>query len=183
LITRNNHSFGVRVINFYERVPAVFLLPGDVPVPVGQYEWTNIRASAQSSRFGSISVGAEIACCSFFGGSSFEMGLSADFRPSRFYAITSRHSWTQLQLPTGNVDIHVATLGADITFTPDMQLQLQTQYDNISENIGFLARYRWEFTPASELLVAFGQAAVIPTTGFMAQRSQLTVRIGHTLQF
>jgi hypothetical protein len=183
LITRNNHSFGVRVINFYERVPAVFLLPGDVPVPVGRYEWTNIRASAQSSRFASISVGGEIACCSFFDGSSLETGLSADFSPNRFYGITARHNWTQLKMPTGNVDIHVATLSANVTFTPDMQLQLQTQYDNISENIGFLARYRWEFTPASELLIAFGQAAVIPTTGFMVQRSQLTVRIGHTLQF
>ena len=183
LITRNNHSFGVRVINFYERVPAVFLLPGDVPVPVGRYEWTNIRASAQSSRFASISVGGEIACCSFFDGSSLETGLSADFSPNRFYGITARHNWTQLKMPTGNVDIHVATLSANVTFMPDMQLQLQTQYDNISENIGFLARYRWEFTPASELLIAFGQAAVIPTTGFMVQRSQLTVRIGHTLQF
>jgi hypothetical protein len=128
-------------------------------------------------------VGAEIACCSFYDGSSLETELSTAFRPNRFYTLTARHNWTQLGLPTGDVDIHVATVGADITFTPNMQLQLQTQYDNISENIGLLARYRWQFQPASELLIAFGQAAVIPRNGFEVQRTQLTIRIGHTLQF
>ncbi|MGY9105060.1 MAG: hypothetical protein ACKVG0_00630, partial [Alphaproteobacteria bacterium] len=70
LITRNNHSFEVDVVNFYERVPEVFLLPGDVPVPAGRYEWTNISASVETSRFAALSVGAEIACCSFYDGSS-----------------------------------------------------------------------------------------------------------------
>jgi hypothetical protein len=64
-----------------------------------------------------------------------------------------------------------------------MQIAIQTQYDNISESFGLLARYRWEFTPGSELLIAYGQAAAIPSGHIIAQRSQLTVRVGHTLRF
>jgi hypothetical protein len=74
-------------------------------------------------------------------------------------------------------------VNATVTFNPDMQLALQSQYDNISESFGFLARYRWEFLPGDELLIAFGQAAVIPGTGFKAQRSLLSIRVGHTMRF
>ena len=86
-------------------------------------------------------------------------------------------------MPNGDIDIHVASLNAIVTFTPDMQLALQTQYDNISQNFGFLARYRWEFIPGDELLITFGQAAIIPNSRFVAQRSQFTVRVGHTMRF
>jgi hypothetical protein len=182
-ITRENHSVELGVTNFYERVPSLFLLPGDVPVPAGTYEWTNFRASVQTSRFTALSVTGEITCCSFYDGTGIETTLSGDYRLNRYFGMTASHSWTGLDLPTGDVDIHVGTVNGTVTFTPDMQLQLQAQYDNISESFGFLSRYRWEFSPGTELLVAFGQAALIPGTDFKPQRSLLTVRIGHTLQF
>ena len=119
----------------------------------------------------------------FYNGSSLEASLQANFRPNQYYEIAARHQWTRLRMPNGDIDIHVASLNASITFTPDMELALQTQYDNISQNFGLLARYRWEFIPGSELLIAFGQAATIPNSRFVAQRSQLTIRVGHTLRF
>jgi hypothetical protein len=181
--TRDSHTLDVGVTHVYERIGSGFLLPGDVLVPAGTYEWTNLRTFARSSQFAALSVQAEFTCCSFYNGNSIETVLSAEYRPNRFYAIVASHQWTGIDLPTGDVDIHVGTVNGSVTFTPDMQLALQAQYDNISESFGFLVRYRWEFSPGTELLVAFGQAALIPETGFAAQRSQLTVRIGHTLQF
>ena len=64
-----------------------------------------------------------------------------------------------IDLPTGKVDIHLGTADAVVNFTPDMQLALQAQYDNISENFGFSARYRWEYRPGNELFVGIGQSA------------------------
>jgi hypothetical protein len=65
---------------------------------------------------------------------------------------------TFIDLPAGSVDIHVVEVDSVINFTPEMQLALQAQYDNISQSIGLLAGYRWEYLPGSELFVAFGQA-------------------------
>ncbi len=75
------------------------------------------------------------------------------------------------------------TILANVNFSPYMQLDVQAQYDNISEEFGFLSRYRWEFAPGDELFVAFGQAAEIPGARFVAQRSLLSVRIGRTFRF
>ena len=87
-----------------------------------------------------------------------------------------------LDLPTGSVDIHVVKDDAVINFSPDMNLVLQAQWDNISSDFGLLARYRWEFIPGSELFVAFGQGAIISKNGITAQRSELSVRVGHTFR-
>ena len=65
----------------------------------------------------------------------------------------------------------------------DMQLALQAQYDNISENFGFSARYRWEYAPGDELFIAIGQSAFIGNQGFIAQTTQATVRLGQTFRF
>jgi hypothetical protein len=183
VITQDNHSFELNVVNYHELVPSVFQLPGDVPVPAGKYNWTAITALVGTSRFRPLSFSAEVICCSFYSGDSLETALSTTFQPNRFIGMTARHNWTQLNMPTGDVDIHVASLTGTVNFNPDMQLALQAQYDNISEGLGLLARYRWEYRPGEELLIAFGQSAVIPRTGFVAQRSLLTIRLGHTMQF
>jgi hypothetical protein len=88
-----------------------------------------------------------------------------------------------IDLPTGDVDIHVVEVASVVNFTPDMQLALQAQFDNISQDFGFLARYRWEYLPGSEFFAAFGQSALIPNSRFVMQRTQFSIRLGHTLRF
>jgi hypothetical protein len=98
------------------------------------------------------------------------------------FEITPRYNVTFITMPTGYVAIHVPTLDAAINFTPDMQLFMQAQFDNISRGFGFSARYRWEYAPGDELFAAFGQSAEIPGTTFIAQTSQFSFRLGHTFR-
>lgn len=183
IITHGNNLFSLGVTNFFEGLSESFVLPGDILVPAGKYDWTNFNAAIQTTRIYPLSARAEVSCCSFFNGDGLETSIEAVFRPNQYYALEALHEWTRLKMPNGSVNIHISSLNAIVTFTPDMQIALQTQYDNISESFGLLARYRWEFTPGSELLIAYGQAATIPSARFIAQRSQLTIRVGHTLRF
>ena len=182
-ITQRNKLFSIGVTNFFEKVSEEFFLPDDVLVPIGKYNWTNVTAQIATSRIFPLSARLGVECCSFYNGTSLDASLELVFRPNQYYAIEASHEWTHLEMPDGTIDIHIASLNTTITFTPDMQIAMQAQYDNISQNFGLLARYSWELLPGSELLIAFGQAATIPTSRFVAQRSQLTVRLGHTLRF
>ena len=53
----------------------------------------------------------------------------------------------------------------------------------------FSARYRWEYEPGNEIFAAFGQGATVTGDSFLtgqrfaAQRSLLSIRIGHTFRF
>ena len=182
-ITQRNKLFAIGATNYFENVSDAFLLPDDVPVPIGKYNWTNVVARMATSRIFPLSARARVECCSFYNGTSIDGTVELIYRPNKYYEIEAAHQWTYLDMPNGTINIHVASLNTTVTFTPDMQIAMQMQYDNISQSFGLLARYSWEFIPGAELLVAFGQAATIPTSRFVAQRSQLTVRIGRTLRF
>jgi hypothetical protein len=92
------------------------------------------------------------------------------------FEITASYEGNYIELPTGKVDIHLGTADAVINFSPDMQVALQAQYDNISDNFGFSARYRWEYCPGNEIFVGIGQSALIDNRGFVARTTQATIR-------
>jgi hypothetical protein len=181
--TRAGDQVTVRAINSFEYVPAPFLVANTVPVLPGKYQWTNVSAQLRSFQGRLITFNGTVTCCSFYDGTSVSIRAELVFRPSIYFEITTSYEPNFIELPTGEVDIHLATADAAINFTPDMQLALQAQYDNISENLGFSARYRWEYRPGNEIFVGFGQSAIIDSRGFMAQVSQGTIRLGHTFRF
>jgi hypothetical protein len=169
--------------SFYELVPEAFDIADTLIVPAGRYEWTAIEASFETSDARPLALGVQVTCCGFYDGSAVEVQVELGYRPNQYFEIVPGYEATFIDLPTGEVDIHVAEITSVVNFTPDMQLAMQVQYDNISQDFGFLARYRWEYLPGSELFVAFGQSALIPDSRFRALRTQASVRLGHTLRF
>jgi hypothetical protein len=169
--------------NYYELVPAAFDIADTLIVPPGRYEWNTVEIGFETSDARMLAVGVEVTCCDFYNGSAVEAQIEFGFRPNAYFEIAPSYEVSFIDLPTGDVDIHVVELASVVNFTPDMQLAIQAQYDNISEDFGFLARYRWEYLPGSELFAAFGQSALIPDSRFVMQRTQFSIRLGHTLRF
>lgn len=178
-----------KIVSDFESVPVPldptkpFKIAGKVPVPAGQYDWTNFDVRLRSFNGRPLSVTAEIICCNFYSGESFRGIVTLTYRPNAYFEFVPTWDGTFIHLPTGDVDINLFSVDSVVNFTPDMQLALQAQYDNISRNFGFSARYRWEYQPGNEIFVAIGQAAMIVNNQFIAQTSLLTIRLGHTFRF
>jgi hypothetical protein len=181
--SRIGDEITMKFINSREIVPALFFLPNDVPIFAGSYEWNNFSARVRTFDGRLLRLDAEVTCCSFYNGSQFKTRVQLAFRPGPIFELVPTYEGTYIDLPTGQVDIHLATVDSVVNFLPDMQLALQAQYDNISENFGFSARYRWEYAPGDELFIAIGQSAMIGNQGFIAQTTQATVRLGQTFRF
>ncbi len=181
--TSGDDEFGFSTTNFFEAVPEIFDLPGDILVPPGNYNWNIVKAGFSNSDARLIGVEIEVECCGFYDGSALQAEAEIGFRPNEFYTFALTYEFSHFDMPGGETDVHLLEAASVINFTPDMELRLQAQYDNISRDFGFLARYRWEFTPGGELFIAFGQAGRIPTSRFVAERSQFSVRLGHTFRF
>ena len=181
--SRPGDQITLRLVNAFERVPAPFLLPRDVPVPTGQYDWTNVNVGVRTFNGRLLTVQADLTCCRFYDGEAIVTRLNLIFRPSTHFEINVGHEANAIDLPTGAVDIHLATADGVVNFTPVMQIALQAQYDNISENLAFSGRYRWEYHPGNELFVGLGQSALVSSRGFIAQVAQATIRLGHTFRF
>jgi len=181
--SRAGEQITVRLVNSFENVPAPFLLPRNVPVRVGSYNWTNVNVGVRTFNGRLLTLQADVTCCHFYDGDAVATQLNLIYRPSTHFEINLGHQANAIDLPTGAVDIHLATADAVVNFTPVMQTALQAQYDNISENFAFSARYRWEYRPGNELFVGVGQSALISNRGFIGQTTQATIRLGHTFRF
>jgi hypothetical protein len=181
--TRVGDSVTFRVVNAFENVPARFFLPRTVPVPAGTYEWTNLNVGVRTFNGRLITVQADVTCCRFYDGDALVTRVNLIFRPSTHFEINVGHEANAIELPTGAVDIHLATTDAVVNLTPVMQVALQAQYDNISENFTLSSRYRWEYRPGNELFIGVGQSALVSRGGFIGQVTQATVRLGHTFRF
>ena len=173
----------LRVINSFENVPVPFFLPRNIPVLSGTYRWTNINVGVRTFNGRLLTLQADVTCCSFYDGDAVTTRVTLIFRPSTLFEINVGHEANAIDLPTGAVDIHLATTDAVVNFTPDMQVALQAQYDNISKNFALSTRYLWEYRPGNELFVGLGQSALISERGFIAQTTQATIRLGHTFRF
>lgn len=181
--TESDHYISLGVTDSFERLSSPFAVPRNVVVPAGDYRWTNLVAYWQTPAADVLSFATEVTCCSYYNGQSLQVYFSANYRPNRFYELQTSYNPNFIRLPGGDVDVHVASASGAVNFTPDMQIGFQAQYDNISRGFGFLARYRWEFLPGSEILVALGQAALVQQTGFHPRATQASIRLTHTLRY
>jgi hypothetical protein len=181
--SRIGDQVSLRLLNSFERVPAPFLLPRAVPVLAKTYDWTNVNVGLRTFNGRLLTLQADLTCCHFYDGDAVVTRVNVIFRPSTHFEMNAGHDVNAIHLPTGAVTIHLATTDAVVNFTPVMQIALQAQYDNISEDFGFSARYRWEYHPGNELFVGGGQTALISNRGFIGQVTQATIRLGHTFRF
>ena len=181
--TPSTDEFQVRVHDFFEDVPETFRVASTVPVHPGRYHWTNIAGAYRSSDARPVIFRTDVMCCSFYNGDYLRIESQLDWRPNRFLQFQPRYTFTHVVLPTGSVDIHLATGAVIVNFTPDMQLYSEVQYDNISQNFALAMRYRWEYRPGDELFISFGQAALIPESRFQPLISQAIIRLGNTFRF
>jgi len=178
----------LRVVNHAENVTSAFNLPRGIPITPGRYDWTNVSARFETLRSRLVSILFVAECCSYYDGDYFRSDLTIRFRFEDYLQINPRYVGTYISTPAGNVDIHVLSLDTMMNITPDMQLALQAQYDNISRAFGLSVRYLWEYEPGETLFVAFGQSGNVPGlefpgSRFLPQRSQLAVRLGTTMRY
>lgn len=183
LETTNSDIFTITATNIFEGIPIAFELPGGVVVPATDYNWSTATFRFRSSSARPLAIDAQVTCCDFFDGTNLTGSIGLNYRPNQYFAgeLTYRPSF--IDLPTGKVNIHLFTLDGAINFTPDMSLAFQAQYDNLSRSFGSLLRYRWEYSPGNELLIAYGQSADTPHSRFRFQTTQFTLRLIRTFQF
>jgi hypothetical protein len=180
---RSGDQVYIRAFDSFEAVPSAFNVAGKVPVAAGRYHWTNAELSLQSSNARPLTARLDVACCSFYDGDYLRVDLRTDIRLGALLQIVPRYTYTSIDLPAGLLNIHAATADFIVSFTPDMQLVNQVQFDNVSERFTLSMRYRWEYQPGQELFVSLGQSALIPGEEFVARSTQAIVRLGHTFRF
>lgn len=170
-----------------ENIDGLFFLPKHVLVPMGHYHWDYAHLHIDTSRTRPLAVYVDIDCCDFYNGHNFAPKLQFDYRPNETWSFNFLHEMQFIDLPTGSVNVQIATWEVITNFTPSMTLRTQLQYDNITHRFQALARYRWEYEPGQEIFVSVGDDSSINDRFFnpryVSDHSIALIRLGHTFQF
>ena len=170
-----------------EIVPFAFGIGGTAVVSTGTHRWTSVNVNFNTSLKRSWSLNADVVCCDFYDGTAVQTFVGLTWRPDETWELNPSMSTAFIDLPTGSVSIYVPGLKVNVNFSPDMTIQSELQYDNLSQNFNASVRYRWEYDPGSELFVALGESASINDRLFQphyaSQTTQASVRIGHTFRY
>lgn len=170
-------------IDMIEDIRTEFPLPTGVIVPAAKYHFQRGSFLLETFNGRQFSAKVEVDCCDWFAGTRFNIKGHVEMRPSRYFSLKWEHEYRDIRLPTGDVEIHISQIAANLNFTPDIQLASQIQYDNVSEELSYLGRFRWEIRPETELFIAMEHTAFGDFNRFEHSLTGTSIRMGHTLRY
>ena len=169
--------------NGYLDIVEPFEIAGELPVTAGIYRFSEYELFGRTSEARAVSVGAGVKWGGAFDGDFVELSGSLTLRPSRFFQLSGEYEFTQFDLGTGDLGIHVGVINNTISFTPDMSIKTDIQYDNISQSLSVFSRFAWEPRPTREVFIAISHGARIERETFprnyRSQGTGIAVRLGH----
>ncbi len=152
----NSDRFTVDVMRSYELLVEPFDVAKDVAIPIGGYGFQDVFLSYLMGQQRQVSGTAFVQRGAFFGGDITAFG----YRQGRI-GLTPQMSLeptvqiNRINLPQGRFTATVATTRATYTFTARMFLSALVQYNSAVEQMGTNVRFRWEYSPGSELFVVY----------------------------
>ena len=152
----NSDRITVDLLHSYELLVEPFQIASDVAIPIGGYGFQDVFLSYFMGQQRSVSGTAFLQQGTFFGGDLTGFG----YRQGRI-GLTPRMSIeptvqiNRINLPQGQFTATVATTRATYTFTSRMFLSALVQYNSAIDQMGTNVRFRWEYSPGSELFVVY----------------------------
>ena len=177
--------FSVDVASTYELLEQPFEIHTDVTIPSGRYEFTDVTLGyllgGQRRANGRLSV----QFGQFFDGDVRSLGLSAgriEVLPQ--FSLEPSASVNRVELPQGSFTTTVLRTRANYSFTPRMFVSGLFQYSSGAETLSTNLRFRWEYSPGSELFIVYTDewTTVGPRSPALANRA-LVVKFNRLFRF
>ena len=119
----------------------------------------------------------------FFDGDWLRTNSALTFRLSRFIRASTQWTYADVKLQAGAFSFDQFGQRIDVSFTPNVRLNLLAQYNTADELLGVNARFHWIYRPGSDLFVVYNENWTAET---LSRREplgrQLIVKLNYLLQ-
>jgi len=153
----NSDQFGVRLSESYELLQRPFFPSGgDVAIPVGGYDFRDVRLTYALGPQRLLNGRVEVATGGYFDGEITSVDLSrgrVDLSSRLSMEPSASFNW--IDLPGGSLRTDLLRARVNYTFSPRMFFSGLLQYNSANRTLGTNLRLRWEYSPGSELFVVY----------------------------
>ena len=140
-----------------DRFDTAFEIVPGVIIPVGDYGWDRYVVQYISTRARPVSVDLKVRQLGFYGGSRRDYLGSLEWRASAQFFTSVSWQLQQAHLPQGNFAVRLGSAKVVYTYSPDLQISLFGQYDNLSNSLGVNFRVKWIVTPGDDVYFVVNQ--------------------------
>jgi len=156
--------------------------PGIV-IPVGVYRWETFQVVVGTTRSRPFNAFVRWRHGGFLTGHADDFNANLGARPSNKLELTLSAGLRDIRLPQGNFQVRTASARISYTFSPDLQLSLFGQYDNISDSLGVNFRLKWIVQPGNEVFLVFNQGYDTSLDRFRPTGSEASLKGAWTYRF
>lgn len=146
-----------------DRVEDDFTL-NDVLISAGDYSFGEWRFSFDSNPSRRVYYGLRYAPQGFYGGTRNDRMVKVGARMTDRFSTEAQYTRNDVELPNGEFTVDLAALRVDFAISPTMAIRSVTQYNSLTEQFGTSARFRWTYSPGSDLYVVYDEVRRDPNT-------------------
>jgi len=173
----------LRVENSSDAPAEDFEISEDVVVSASDYRWTRGIISVETATRRMVSLKHEFSFGDFYDGTRTENTSELTFLPSKHFGTILSYTKQDVELPTGDFDIKLASLTALVNITPDFTWSNIVQYDNISDSMGVNSRLIWEYRPGKKVFLVLNQSYLDERSGFVLKQNDTTIKLSSIFRF
>jgi len=166
LVSRRNHymvgsawengsTFIVWYNDNYERLDEPFRIRPGVVVQPGQYRFGDWRFWYMSHRAARVYTSLSWAPQTFFDGKRTDTSGSIGVRVTPQLATEAGLTRNDVDLPAGDFVATIGSFRVDYAISPDIGLRTVTQYNSLNEQWSSSARFRYTYSPGSDLYLVY----------------------------
>jgi len=154
----NSDRFSLTYGDTYEFLVRPFDIASGVTIPVGGYDFTDVRVGFNFGQQRTISGNLSAEHGTFYDGHKTAVGFSrgrVEITPQ--FSIEPSISLNWVDLPAGSFTTTLVNSRVTYTVTPLMFVSALVQYNSSSNLVSSNVRLRWEYQPGSELFVVYNE--------------------------
>ncbi len=182
---QNSDQFTAQVSNEYELLVRPFAISRGVTIPVGGYSFNDVFVSYLLGQQRRVSGQFSVQQGTFYDGTLTAFGYSgARVSVTTRFSVEPSVSVNRVRLDEGNFTNTVLRARSDYGFSPLMFASALVQYSSSDHTFSSNLRFRWEYSPGSELFVVYTDEHDTLGTGAPALRNRaFVVKVNRLLRF
>ncbi|MGI9627555.1 MAG: DUF5916 domain-containing protein [Longimicrobiales bacterium] len=147
----------------FERLDDPFTL-NEVTIGAGDYSFGEWRVSFDSNPARRMYYGLIYSPQTFFDGDRTDATLRLGARLTDRFSAEGQYSRNDVSLSGGEFVVDLASLRVDFALSPTMTLRSVTQYNSLTDQFSSSARFRFTYSPGSDLYVVYDELRRDPNT-------------------
>ena len=163
MVFRTNDFLELGAARTKERLFAPFEIYPGVVIPPGLFEFDSWELLMLTDASRSLSLRSFTYWGEFYEGDWLSMRQQFSLRLSRLVRASTTWSHHDVDLPQGAFEINLLSQGVDLSFTPDLRLNMIAQYNDAAGDLGVNIRFHWIYRPGADIFLVYNENWTAPS--------------------